>query len=134
MYGVAYDDERQLLGFRNSWGLGGSMVDAQGITWFSYSYLETVLDIGLPLLLDAYALIDYVPDSKLTMPKTLTVDERPVYILYNGEPVEMQYAAPFIAKELGRTYIGLRDMAELFGAEVTYDERTNTLMIVGASV
>jgi len=129
MYGVAYDDDRQLIGFRNSWGLGHNIVDADGITWFPHSYIELVMDIGLPMLLDAYALVDFIPDTALTLPATITVDNRPVFFLVDGKPVEMKYAPAFIAKELGRTYVGLRDMGELLGATVGYDEKTNTVIL-----
>jgi hypothetical protein len=64
--------------------------------------------------------VEKMPKGKIE----LFVDQTKGFI--NGEPVEL-YIAPEIKK--GRTLVGLRDVAELLGCQVDWDEKTRKITI-----
>ena len=129
MAAIAYDSEKKLLGCKQSYGENTRYADRNGITWFPYNYVMLVLDFGMPMLFDAFSVIDFKPEPEMIVPKVWNVADGKVHVMLDGVPVKFKYVPPVIIKELGRTMLSLRDTAELFGYGVEYDATTNTVLL-----
>ena len=149
-----YDDTKVLPGFStpgafrfpNSWGPDWG---ANGYGWIHYSLITWADDIGETFFLEAWCNVDAItpqpapapvptpaptPATGLTIVlsvgtiPSVTVAGGCNQAMVNGVAKQLE-DTPFLADNLGRVYVGIRDVAELLGCVVTWDEATMAVTI-----
>ena len=129
---VGYDDELEhdghkgFLRIQNSWGTEWG---DGGFAWLPYDYLNyRTKDSNMRyLFVDAFCTVDLENDELKETVVEMTIGERDVYV--NGE-AQAWDQAPVIDAESWRTLVPLRNVAELLGYAVLWDEKTKKITLV----
>jgi hypothetical protein len=147
-----YDDNMTLPGFStlgafrfpNSWGPDWGV---NGYGWIHYSLITWKADIGETFFLEGWCNVDAItpqpappvppaPPTPTGLTIVLNVGAIPNITVAGGSNQAMVNGVakrledtPFLADNLGRVYVGIRDVAELLGCVVTWDEATMEVTI-----
>jgi C1A family cysteine protease len=129
---LGYDDDYTYAGhtghllFQNSWGEDWG---EGGFAWIPYDYINyQTKDTGAkPLFIDAYCSIDLENDNLTERVVKMKIGEKTVQV--DGKDVAWDQP-PVIDKDSSRTLVPLRNLAELAGYAVLWDEKTKEITMV----
>lgn len=123
---LTHDGHKGHFEIQNSWGTEWG---DNGFGWIPYDYIEyRTKDYGARFLfMDAFCAVDLENDPIRETVIEMTINDNTV--LVNGKP-ETWDQAPVIDPQSWRTLVPLRDVAELLGYGVLWDEKRKKITLV----
>jgi len=121
MVALKYNLEEEWVKVAQSWG-GSSERTDRGYMYIPFSWFRYKLRRDFPLLMDAYTVLDYIPEETERLPQKLTVSKRLVNIEINGQRVKDMNIPPILINGLGTALVHTnlleQIMRDLTGKEV----------------
>ncbi|MFZ5942605.1 MAG: C1 family peptidase [Bacillota bacterium] len=133
MVAVRYNKEKKWIKVVQSWGRGG--LTDNGYMYIPFDWFTSYVKSDFPMLMEAYTVIDYIPEEAERIPETLTVFKNQVNIELNGKTINDVNVPPLLFNELGVTLVHTGVMEKLFEsitgkkAIITWDKDNNVLKI-----
>lgn len=133
MVALRYNKEESWVKVAQSWGKS-SLTD-NGYMYIPFSWFKSKVKDDFPMLMDAYTVLDYLPKEAERVPGTLTVDQKLVKILVNGQEVKDMNIPPLLISELGKPVVYADVLEQLLEniigkkAKVVWDGEEYTLKI-----
>lgn len=118
MCAMRYSLSERWVKVPQSWGINAKLTDPKGCQYIPFEWFTTLMDGRWPILGDMYALLDFIPAGATRLPKTLTVLPEIVRVRVNGVDVDLNtlQIPPFIASNIGKTFVYIRDLAPIVAA------------------
>lgn len=134
MVAVKYNLDEKWVKVTQSWGKNSPLTE-KGYMYIPFDWFTHKVKADFPMLMEAYTVLDYIPEDVKKIPSNLTVDNLPVKIEVNNQLVRDPDIQPLLIKELGRPLMQTEILEKIFESltgskvQVTWDNNNNILKI-----
>jgi hypothetical protein len=121
MCAVRYSRETRRIKVPQSWGIDTRYTDKKGFQYIPFEHFMPVWEgptLKKTYFGEMYALLDFIPAGATALPKTINVLPEVIRVRVNGVDVDLStlQIPPWIASNIGKTFIYIRDLAPILKA------------------
>ncbi|MDK2823492.1 MAG: hypothetical protein PWQ67_1429 [Clostridia bacterium] len=114
MLALKYNQEEKWVKVAQSWGKNDSLTD-NGYMYIPFNWFTYNVKPDFPMLMEAYTVLDYIPEEVDRVPDKLTVSKGLVKIEINGQSIKDLRLVPFLINELGTPLVHTDIIEKIIG-------------------